>query len=78
MPVSWLDTLYDRSDRCSTVEEELDLLKYWVQDVSNEVDRFVENIEYEDDIVTTNYIMGFIRELQAKLEKKKNTIMGYK
>lgn len=78
MPVSWLDNLYERSDRCSTVEEELERLKYWVQDVSNEVDRFIEETEYEDDTVSITYLMGFIRGLQAKLEEKKNTIMGYK
>lgn len=78
MPTSWLDNLYDRSERCSTVEEELERLKYWVQDVSEEVDRFVDGVEYyEDGIASVDYIMGFVRELQAKLEKKTNTIMGY-
>ncbi len=79
MPVSWLDNLYDRSAKCSTVENELEDLKYWVQDVSNEIDRFVDGVEYyEDGITSVDYLMGFVRELQAKLEKKKNTIMGYK
>ena len=62
-----------------SVENELERLKYWVQDVSNEIDRFVDGVEYyEDGIASVDYVMGFVRELQAKLEKKKNTIMGYK
>ena len=85
MPQSWLDNLYDTSKRCSTVEGELEDLKYWVQDVSNEVDKFIEDIEYEaegieykDGIVSVDYIMKFVKELQTKLAEKKNTVMGYK
>jgi len=77
-PTCWQDEIEARAKKCTRVEDELEELKYWVQDLSNELDRFVEGIEYEDDIVSIGYIMEFVRQLQEKLEKKKNKVMGYK
>jgi len=56
-----------------SVEDQLDELKNWVQDLSNRVDSFVE----EETLYGVSDPMWFIRELQEKLEKKKNEVMGY-
>ena len=48
-------------------EDELEELKYWVQDVCHKADAFMEELEYgECDPI------AFIKELQEELRKKTN------
>ena len=77
-PTCWQDEIEARADKCTRVEDELDELKYWVQDLSNELDFFIEETEADPYETSRSIFMGFIKELQAKLEKKKNKIMEYK
>ncbi|HEC66270.1 hypothetical protein LCGC14_1339180 [marine sediment metagenome] len=76
-PTCQVDELEARAVRCSSVEDELNELKQWVQGLSNELDFFVEEIEGDPYETSRSIFMGFIKEIQAKLEKKKNEVMGY-
>ena len=76
-PTCWQDEIEARADKCTRVEDELDELKYWVQDLSNELDFFIEEVEGDPYETSRSILIGFIKEIQVKLEKKKNEVMGY-
>ncbi len=76
-PTCWQDEIEARADKCTRVEDELEELKYWVQDLSHKVDYFMENFELYEEITSRKEIVNFIKELQETLGKKKNIVMGY-
>ncbi|KKM91221.1 hypothetical protein LCGC14_1230850 [marine sediment metagenome] len=67
-----------RSDRLVKVNAELDEPKQWIQALSNELDFYVEEVEGDPYETSRSILIGFIKEIQVKLEKKKNEVMGYK
>ncbi len=77
MVTCWIDEMEARSDRLVKVDAELDELKQWIQDLSNELDFYVEEVEGDPYETSRSILIGFIKEIQVKLEKKKNEVMGY-
>jgi len=73
MPTSWLDKLEDSAKSGAEANEELEKLKYWVQDLSNRIDSFMKECKYGEQDP-----LWFVKRLQKDLEKKTNEIMGYK
>jgi len=78
MPTCYMQGCSCHGEPAISAEDQLDELKYWVQDISEKVDAFMENLELYDEIAPREEIAIFLKELRETLEKKKNEVMGYK
>ncbi len=77
-PTCWQDETEARTNRCNRVEDELDELKYWVQDVTERLEHFTENLNLYGDLLLRAKIVEFLKETEEEMRKKTNEIMGYK
>ncbi len=72
------DEIEARANKCNRVEGELEELKYWVQDVTNKLEHFMENLDLYGDLLLRAKIVEFVKEIEEEMRKKTNEMMGYK
>ncbi len=77
-PTCRLDEIEARAKKCDGVEDRLEELKYWVQDVTNKLEYFVENLGLFGDLVAREKMIEFVKEIEKEMRKKINETMGYK
>ncbi len=59
------------------MDAELDELKHWVQNVTNKLEHFTENLDLYGDVLQRSKIIEFLRETEEEMRNKTNEIMGY-
>ena len=77
-PTCRQDEMEARANRCNRVEAVNEELKHWLQDVTNKLKYFVENLDLYGDTLRQSKIIEFVKEIEKEMRKKTNEMMGYK
>jgi len=73
-PYCWVEGCSCKGVKPIRIEDQLEELKYWVQEMAEKLDHFASE-EYEYD--SRESVMKFIKEIEEEIRKKTNEVMGY-